>query len=160
MPQTGAGFIHRAYGLGVTSIPASIFGIDKGLIAKGKAADLLLYDCEDGDPLNEFLALDAGKTQCLLRKGVPLYGDTSVVESFRVWGGSYASVEVSKRKKMVRGNLLRLIRRIYRQLPSPISMVSQSNSIRPLDGPCLSRNRSPQGDLRTCRQLPNLKVRE
>jgi cytosine/adenosine deaminase-related metal-dependent hydrolase len=102
----------------VTSIPANIFGIDKGVITKGKAADLLLYDCEDGDPLNDLLALDASKIQCLLRKGVPLYGDTSVVESFRVRSGSYTNVEVSKRKKMVRGNLRRLIRRINRHLPS------------------------------------------
>jgi cytosine/adenosine deaminase-related metal-dependent hydrolase len=116
----------------VTSIPASIFGIDKGLIAKGRAADLLLYDCEGGDPLNGFLALDSSKIQCLLRKGVPLYGETSVVESFRVRSESYTSVEVSKKQKMVRGDLRRLMQRISQHLPSfdfnglPIELVPAS----------------------------------
>jgi cytosine/adenosine deaminase-related metal-dependent hydrolase len=102
----------------VTSVPADMFGIDKGTIGEGHEANLLLYDCGDGDPINGFLSLDASKIKCLLRKGVPLYGDTSVVESFRVWSRSYSSLTVAKKKKMIRGDLPRLVRQIQRHLPS------------------------------------------
>jgi imidazolonepropionase-like amidohydrolase len=102
----------------VTSMPADIFGIDKGVIAEGKPADLLLYDCEHGDPLDGFLGLDISKIKCLIKKGVPLYGDPSVVKSFQVSAGRYTHMEASRTKKMIRGDLKRLMTRISQHLPS------------------------------------------
>lgn len=101
----------------VTSLPANIFRMDKGVIAEGKAADLLLYDCEGGDPLNAFLHLDLSKIQCLMRKGVPLYGDASLVRTLRGSGGTYTNMNVSGRRKMVIGNFRRLTGRISLHLP-------------------------------------------
>ncbi len=101
----------------VTSSPADIFGIRKGEIAEGRAADLLLYDCEEGDPLKGFVDLDVSKIKCLLRNGVPLYGDTSVVHSLQA-SGTYTSMEVLKKKKMVRGDLAGLMQSISRHLPA------------------------------------------
>jgi cytosine/adenosine deaminase-related metal-dependent hydrolase len=102
----------------VTCAPASIFGIKKGTISVGRAADLLLYDCEQDNPLDGLLGLDISKIKCLLRRGIPLYGDASVVKSFQAASGSYTHMKASKTDKLVRGDLRRLMLRISRYLPS------------------------------------------
>ncbi len=102
----------------VTSVPADIFGLNKGAIAVGADADFLLYGSEENTPIKTFLNLDAGAIKCLVRKGVPLYGDPSIVEAFRISKKSYTTLELSGQKKMVRGTPDRVIRQIKQHLPS------------------------------------------
>lgn len=102
----------------VTSVPAAIFGMNSGAIEPGMDADFLLIGSAESNPYETFLNLDAGSIRCLVRKGVPLYGDSSTVEAFTIPGRSYTKLRVSGKNKMVRGNLVRLIKRIHQQLPS------------------------------------------
>jgi cytosine/adenosine deaminase-related metal-dependent hydrolase len=102
----------------VTSMPADIFEMERGIIAEGRQADLLMYKCDHEDALDGFMGLNAGKITCLLRKGVPLFGDTSVVQSFPISRQSYTEVVAFHKKKLVRGNLERLMLRISRLLPT------------------------------------------
>jgi cytosine/adenosine deaminase-related metal-dependent hydrolase len=102
----------------VTSVPANIFGMNKGVIAVGADADFLIYGSPDNTPFKALLDLDSSRIKCLLRRGVPLYGDPSLVGAFNISRRSYTSLKVSGETKMVRGNLERVIRRIAEYLPS------------------------------------------
>lgn len=101
----------------VTSIPARMFRMSSGKIVRGAPADLLVFAQRSSDPFTDFLSLDGSGVKLLIKSGVPIYGDESVM-AVSSPGKRLDRVFVGGESKFITRPFCRIAGRIKAILPS------------------------------------------
>ena len=104
----------------VTSVPAKMFGLTKGMIAVGSPADLLIYESDSLHPAETFLNLSPSRIICLIRNGSPLFAQMSHELLFRHSHRNYSRMLVDGKEMLVAGNLPRIKGVINRFIPDSV----------------------------------------
>ncbi|MGB2867331.1 MAG: amidohydrolase family protein [Bacteroidota bacterium] len=104
----------------VTSMPARMIGSDKGSIARGSPADLLIFDARGKDPMDAFVHLNPTDVKFLLKNGSPIFGDREFLpQSGKRWK-KRSLVRVCGKPKFVLGDFNSLLARTKKQLPASV----------------------------------------
>ncbi|HEY6950947.1 MAG TPA: amidohydrolase family protein [Bacteroidota bacterium] len=101
----------------VTSAPADLLHMNKGRIQENASADLLVVNATHSDPFNVLLNLTPKGITCLMKNGVPIFGDSQFAEGLRKHGRTYSTISVGDREKFVIGDFHGLVRNIRRYSP-------------------------------------------
>jgi hypothetical protein len=94
----------------------------RGHIAPGFAADLLVLPDGGPDPYTALIETEPADIALMLRGGVPIYGDECYVSLFEQFTPSFAPVLVSGKPKLVAGDLPGLLDRVSGNTGKPIDL--------------------------------------
>ncbi|MBF0501140.1 MAG: amidohydrolase family protein [Candidatus Riflebacteria bacterium] len=105
----------------VTRRAAQVFrvGAQRGTIAEGKFADLLIFEDLKGDPFESFFALTPRDVTILTHRGVLVFGDEAFRNACFVEFDQFSEVLVGGRPKLIWGKPLQLLERISSKLGVP-----------------------------------------
>ena len=101
----------------VTSSPAKMLQINKGVIHRGAAADLLMFESDNQYPFETFLALSPKKVKCVWKNGLPIFGDIEFAEP-STWHNRNTRFDIAGTEKFIKGDFWGLCERIKRSSPS------------------------------------------
>jgi cytosine/adenosine deaminase-related metal-dependent hydrolase len=101
----------------VTSTPSRMLRTNKGVIRRGAAADLLMYEAGNLDPFETVLALSARKIRCLWKNGHPIFGDIEFADISNSQR-SLSKIDIAGTKKFIKGDFSGLCKKIRRASPS------------------------------------------
>jgi cytosine/adenosine deaminase-related metal-dependent hydrolase len=101
-----------------TLVPASILKMNKGVIAPGAAADFLMFESTRLSPMETILQLSPTSIRCLVRNGIPIYGDVDLTKFFHDSKQRYSKIVVNDREKFIVGNFGHVVNNIQKRFPS------------------------------------------
>lgn len=101
----------------VTSSPAKLLNLCKGEITRGFKADLLIFEVKNDDPFRTILSLSAAKVSCLLKNGVPIYGDAEIANLMGRGPRNQSNLKIARFEKFVSGDFPRLLEQIKHFAP-------------------------------------------
>jgi hypothetical protein len=102
----------------VTTAPARMLGIHKGIIECGASADLLFFDKRDADPFESILKLSPLEVKCLIKNGSPIFGDVYFSDLIPVSRNKVTKIQMNGLQKFIIGGFDNLIKRINHVSPS------------------------------------------
>lgn len=94
----------------------------RGRIAAGYAADLLILPDSGLDPYTALIEAEPADITLLLRGGVPVYGDEDYLSLFEQFTPSFTPVLVSGKPKLVAGDLPDLLNRVSENIGKPVDL--------------------------------------
>ncbi|MCI0342764.1 MAG: amidohydrolase family protein [Planctomycetales bacterium] len=94
-------------------------GPDRGRVAAGARADLVVFPSRGGDPAEELLALEPEDLDLVLRDGAPAAGRPEHRALFEAAGRPFAEVLHAGRPRLVAGDPLALLAEVERSLGYP-----------------------------------------
>lgn len=101
----------------VTSTPAAIFGLNKGIIKQGALADFLIFDAKDTDPFDAFINLSAKNIGCVIRGGRPIYGDIIFKSYFHQFHSKEIQISVDSQEKFIATKFIKTVSKIRKSIP-------------------------------------------
>jgi cytosine/adenosine deaminase-related metal-dependent hydrolase len=102
----------------VTTAPARMLGIHKGIIKRGALADLLFFDKRDTDPFESILKLSPLEVKCLVKNGRPIFGDVCFSNLMPSISKRVTKIQMNGLQKFIIGDFENLIKRINHVSPS------------------------------------------
>ena len=94
----------------------------RGRIAAGYAADLLILPDGGLDPYTALIEAEPADIALLIRGGVPVYGDEDYFSLFEQFTPSFARVLVSDKPKLIAGDLPGLLNRVSESIGRPVDL--------------------------------------
>ena len=101
----------------VTSSPAKMLQINKGIIHRGAAADFLMFESDNRNSFETFLALSPRRVKCVWKNGLPIFGDIEFAEP-STWHNTFTRFDFAGTEKFIKGDFSGLCERIKRASPS------------------------------------------